>query len=136
MTQVSNNGDKLGAVRYGHEDEPVFLGRELTRPQNVSEETARVIDEEIRRITSEGSEQARRLLNEYRDKLAVLAESLLEFETLDGDQVMEIIKTGKLTRPAQAEDKPDSHPAPPAAAEPAKPPLAEPPLIEGAPAKA
>ena len=110
--------EKLGNVHYGVDDEqPVFLGRELARPQSVSEATARVIDEEVRRFTDEGYEQARKILTDNKDKLIVLAEALLEFETLDGDEVMEIVRTGKLGRPPDpGDDKttppPDTVPAP------------------------
>ncbi len=103
--------EKLGNVHYGVDDEqPVFLGRELARPQSVSEATARVIDEEIRRFTDEAYEQAKKVLTDNKDKLIVLAEALLEFETLDGDEVLEIVRTGKLGRPHDSGDDKNTPP--------------------------
>jgi len=133
--------EKLGNVHYGvDEDQPVFLGRELTRPQSLSEATARVIDEEIRRFMDEAIEQARKVLNDNKDKLVALGEALLEFETLDGKEVMEIVHTGKLSRPPGSdEDKNVPPPIIPTAstenkAEPA--PLPDAPGIGSAPANA
>ncbi|MBI5819555.1 MAG: ATP-dependent zinc metalloprotease FtsH [Verrucomicrobia bacterium] len=133
--------EKLGNVHYGVDDEqPVFLGRELARPQSVSEATARVIDEEVRRFTDESYEQAKKLLNDNKDKLIALGEALLEFETLDGEEVMEIVRTGKLSRPHESgEDKNVPPPIAPATSEENKsetPPLPNAPDIGSAPANA
>ena len=100
--------DKLGMVQYGADDEFIFLGREMGRPKVYSEETAREIDEEIKRIIDEGHKVASDLIQTHRDKLELIANSLLEYETLDGGQVEEIVRTGKFTPPAP---KPDSGPA-------------------------
>jgi cell division protease FtsH len=130
--------EKLGAVHYGQGDEePVFLGRELVRAQHVSEETARTIDAEIRLITEGAYNQARRILTEKRDRLIMLADALLEHETIDGQQVLEIVHTGRMTPPEDTE--PPAPPILPAASDKpqkAAPPFPAPPDIEGAPANA
>ncbi len=133
--------EKLGNVHYGVDDEqPVFLGRELARPQSVSEATARVIDEEVRRFTDEAYEQAKKLLTDNKDKLIALGEALLQYETLDGEEVMEIVRTGKLNRPHDSSgDKNVPPPIAPATVEENKtetPPLPNAPDIGSAPANA
>ena len=134
--------EKLGNVHYGVDDEqPIFLGRELARPQSVSEATTRVIDEEVRRFMDEAIEQARKVLNDNKDKLIALGEALLEFETLDGEEVMEIVRTGKLSRPPAAPDENKNVPPPvlPTASTENKvepPPMPDAPGIGSAPANA
>jgi cell division protease FtsH len=133
--------EKLGNVHYGVDDEqPIFLGRELARPQSVSEATARVIDEEVRRFTDEAYEQAKKLLTDHKDKLVALGEALLEYETLDGEEVLEIVRTGKLSKPHDTgEDKNLPPPIAPAALAENKteqPPLPDTPGIGSAPASA
>ena len=91
--------DKLGAVQYGNDDEYVFLGREIARPKIYSESTAREIDEEIKRIIDDAYKTAQQIILNSRDKLELIANALLEYETLDRVQVEEIIKTGKFTPP-------------------------------------
>jgi cell division protease FtsH len=94
--------EKLGMVQYGADDE-YFLGRDMMRRKDYSEATAREIDEEVRRIIEERHRIARDLIDTHRDKLEMIAKALLEFETLDGWQVVEIVRHGKFTPP--------SHPA-------------------------
>jgi cell division protease FtsH len=113
--------DKLGMVQYGEDDEFVFLGREMARGKNYSEDTARQIDAEIKRITDEGYKVAKDIIFTNRDKLELIAKSLLEFETLEGAQVEEIIRTGKFTPPPPAPQVEPPHGAP------AGTPLPEPP---------
>jgi cell division protease FtsH len=92
--------DRLGMVQYGDDSEFIFLGRDMVRTKAYSESTARGIDAEIKRIIGEGYQTAKSLLENNRDKLEVIAQSLLEFESLDGIQVAEIIRTGKFTPPS------------------------------------
>jgi cell division protease FtsH len=92
--------DRLGMVQYGDDDEYVFLGRDMVRSKVYSENTAREIDEEVKRIIDACYRKAKDLIEQNRDKLEMIANALLEFETLDGSQVEEIIKTGKLTPPS------------------------------------
>jgi len=91
--------DKVGMVQYGNDDEFVFLGREMARTKVYSENTAREIDEEIKRIIDDGYKTAQTLIFTHRSKLELIANALLEYETLDRLQVEEIIRTGKFTPP-------------------------------------
>jgi cell division protease FtsH len=91
--------DKLGMVQYGEHNEYVFLGREMTRSKDYSERTAQHIDEEIRRIIDEAYQCAKKIIETHRDKLEIIAKCLLEYETLEGSQVDEIVRTGKFTPP-------------------------------------
>src|SRR5207248_9438930 len=76
--------DELGTVAYGENQDEVFLGYQVARQQNVSEETSRKIDAEIRRLVEAGYAEAGKILNEKRSDLEILAKGLLEFETLSG----------------------------------------------------
>jgi cell division protease FtsH len=115
--------DKLGMVQYGNDDEYVFLGRELARPKSYSEATAREIDDEVRRLIDTGYKRSHDIIYSNRDKLELIANSLLEYETLEGAQVEEIVRTGKLSSPPP---KAGTDPGPMQGA-PAGTPLPEPP---------
>ena len=91
--------EKLGMVLYGEGDEYVFLGKELAQGKTYSEQTAQEIDAEVRRLVDEGYQRASKLITENRDKLELIANALLEYETLDGKQVEEIVRTGKFSPP-------------------------------------
>jgi len=91
--------DKLGMVQYGDNNEYVFLGREMMRSKDYSEQKAQEIDNEVKRIIDEGYKVAKDLIDGNRDKLEIIANALLEFETLEGAQVEEIVRTGKFTPP-------------------------------------
>jgi len=90
---------KLGNVLYGDNPEYVFLGRDMMRTKDYSEQTAQEIDAEVKRIIDEANKTARELIETHRDKLEIIANGLLEHETLDGTQVAEIVRTGKYTPP-------------------------------------
>jgi len=92
--------EKLGMVQYGDNNEYVFLGREMIRSKDYSERIAEEIDAEVKRIIDECYRIAKDIIDTHRDKLELIAQSLLEYETLEGSQVEEIVKTGKLTPPA------------------------------------
>jgi cell division protease FtsH len=83
--------DELGTVAYGENQEEVFLGMSVGRQQNVSEATAQKIDAEIRRFVESGLNEARRLITEKREDLEVLAKGLLEYETLSGDEIRDLL---------------------------------------------
>ncbi len=91
--------DKMGMVQYGNDDEYIFLGREMTRGKIYSEFTAQEIDAEVKRINDEAYKVARDIIDTHRDKLELIASMLLEYETLDGTQVDEIVQTGRMTPP-------------------------------------
>ena len=94
--------EKLGPLTFGRREEHVFLGRELAQSQNYSEETAQIIDSEVKRIVLHQYGQARTLLETHLDQLKGLAEALLTNETLSGDDIDVVIKGGTLPlRPAR-----------------------------------
>ena len=88
--------EKLGPLRYSENEEDVFLGRSVTQRKSMSDETAKLIDQEIRNFIDEAESHARKILKKYIKHLHSLAKALLEFETLSGDDVNELIKKGKI----------------------------------------
>jgi cell division protease FtsH len=84
--------DELGTVAYGDNQEEVFLGHSVARTQNVSGETMKKIDAEVRRLVKQGEDDARRILTERLDDLHAVAKALLEFETLSGEEINGVIK--------------------------------------------
>jgi cell division protease FtsH len=100
--------DSLGPMVYGENEGEVFLGRSITTHKNVSEATMQKVDAEIRRIVDQQYSIARRLIEESRDKVEVMARALLEWETIDSDQIDDIM-AGRPPRPP----KPATPPAPP-----------------------
>ncbi len=106
--------EELGLVAYGDNQEEVFLGHSVSRTQNVSEETARKIDKEVRRLVEEGYNEAKRILTEKAEDHKRLSEALLEYETLSGEEIAKILRGERLDRP---DDTPSS-PLPPAPALP------------------
>ena len=95
--------DKLGTVAYGENQDEVFLGMSVARQQNVSEATSQTIDSEVRRLVEEGLEWARRILTEKRADLEALAKGLLEFETLSGDEITDLLGGKKPNRESMIE---------------------------------
>jgi len=87
---------ELGPVSYGESREHVFLGQELQRSQNYSEETARRIDAAVHEIVESQYQRSLTILREHRQELEALAEALLEHETLEGKHVYEILKHGEI----------------------------------------
>ncbi|HSU55309.1 MAG TPA: cell division protein FtsH, partial [Candidatus Dormibacteraeota bacterium] len=114
--------DRIGMVQYGDDDEYVFLGREMARAKVYSESTAQEIDTEVKRIIDHAYTSAKDIITTNLDKLELIAKSLLEFETLDGSQVEEIVRTGKFTPPPPTPQPDAPHGAP------AGTPLPEPPI--------
>jgi cell division protease FtsH len=90
--------DKLGRVRYQSNEQEVFLGHSVARSTNISEETARLIDAEIRRLVEDGEQEARRILLDFRGDWEKIAQGLLEFETLTGDEIKDLINGKKPNR--------------------------------------
>ena len=83
--------DRLGPLTYSEDDGEVFLGRSVTRHKNVSDETAHVIDEEIRSIINRNYLRSEQLLRENLDKLHAMAEALIKYETIDSEQIDDIM---------------------------------------------
>ena len=90
---------RMGMVEYGDHEDYVFLGREIGRSRGYSEHTAREIDEEVHQIVNGAYERAKKILGENREKVEKIAAALLEYETLDGAQVEEIVKHGRMMNP-------------------------------------
>lgn len=91
MVMEYGMSEKLGWLRYRDNQDEVFLGHSVSRAQNMSEETARLIDDEVRRIVEEGENRARQVLTEHLDQLHLLAGALLEYETLSGEESRRVI---------------------------------------------
>ena len=96
--------EKLGPLTFGHKQEQVFLGRDIARDRNYSEEVASAIDQEVRRIIDECYDKATRLLKENRDKLDLLAQTLLEQETLHADELERLLMEGEAAPEAEVEE--------------------------------
>ncbi|UCG97845.1 MAG: cell division protein FtsH, partial [Burkholderiales bacterium] len=105
--------DVLGPMVYAENEGEVFLGRSITKTVNMSEETMRKVDAEIRRIIDEQYALARRLIEENRDKVEAMTRALLDWETIDSDQIDDIV-AGRPPRPPKS-----SGSAPPAGGKPA-----------------
>ena len=104
--------DKLGPLLYAQNEEEVFLGHSVARTQNVSEATARLIDEEIRRFVEEAYEKARQILTDHLNDLHKIAQALLEYETLSGDEIQALLRGEKIARETQVEEPPAPTPPP------------------------
>jgi len=84
--------DKLGPLTYGENNQEVFLGHSVATHKNVSEATAKTIDEEIRGIVDTGYQRARQTLTENLDGLHAVARGLLEYESLNGDEIKQLLR--------------------------------------------
>ena len=96
--------DAIGPVDYGEDQGNVFLGQQLVQSTSVSEETSRAIEEEVRKLVQEGMDTARRIMTDCRDQWSAIAEGLLEYETLTGDEIMGLLEGNKPDRPDVDED--------------------------------
>ncbi|MGE3907588.1 MAG: ATP-dependent metallopeptidase FtsH/Yme1/Tma family protein, partial [Reyranellaceae bacterium] len=90
--------DKLGPLRYSENEEEVFLGHSVTQRKNLSDATAHLIDQEIRRFVEQGEQAARRILTENLDDLHKVAKALLEYETLSGEEVKGLLRGEPIRR--------------------------------------
>ena len=104
--------DELGPQCFGNREEHLFFGREVSRSNDISEETARKIDAEVKRIIDESYAQALDLLTRNRDKLDLLTTLLIERETLDGRDVDDLLARGRLLSPAERNAADAAKPAP------------------------
>ncbi|HUZ74280.1 MAG TPA: ATP-dependent zinc metalloprotease FtsH [Stellaceae bacterium] len=105
--------EKLGPLRYSENEEEVFLGHSVTQRKNVSDATAKTIDDEIRRMVDTGESTARQILTEHLDQLHALARGLLEFETLSADEIRRIIRGEKIVRDTGGPAEDPARTAPP-----------------------
>jgi cell division protease FtsH len=107
--------DELGPIAYGEEEDEVFLGRSVTQHKNVSDDTARKIDEVVRTILDRAYNRTKTLLTENIDKLHTMAKLLLEYETIDVPQI-DAVMEGRDPPPPMGwtkNDKGDTRPLPP-----------------------
>ena len=101
--------DRLGPLAYGEEEEEVFLGRSVTQHKGLSDDTAHAIDEEVRAFIDRNYERAEQILKANLDKLHAMAEALVKYETIDSEQIKDIME-GRDPRPPAGwdNDEPDS----------------------------
>ncbi|MCL2129969.1 MAG: ATP-dependent zinc metalloprotease FtsH, partial [Treponema sp.] len=102
--------DEMGPVTYGQEDEPIFLGKEIARHKDYSEETAQKIDRAVKRILDEGRQQAEDILSSHKDELEKLADALLARETLVDDEVRSLLGFPLRENTTSLTDRPVSAP--------------------------
>ncbi len=114
-TQMARNmvtkwglSDEMGPVAYGEQEDEVFLGRSVTQHKNVSDETARMIDEVVRSILDRAYQKSRGILTENLEKLHVMADTLLKYETIDARQIDDIMEGRKPGPPADWQDDADA----------------------------
>ena len=102
--------EKLGPLTYSEDDGEVFLGRSVTQHKHVSNITANVIDEEVRRVIDRNYQRAKDILIEHEDKLHVMAKALMKYETLGDTQIKEIMEGREPSPPEDWDDTDDSEP--------------------------
>ncbi len=96
--------DKLGPLTYAENEQEIFLGHSVTQTKHVSEATAELIDAEVRRIVDGAYDRARKILEDNIDQLHALAKALLEYETLNGEEIAALLKGEEIVRPSQPEE--------------------------------
>ncbi len=116
--------EKLGRVRYASNQQEIFLGHSVSQSTNMSDETAKLIDEEVRRLIEEGETAARKIITENKDQFVAIAEALLEFETLTGDELRALMDGKRPTREDPDQPPPSRGSVVPSAGKP-RPPEAE-----------
>jgi cell division protease FtsH len=98
MITAYGMSDKLGRVRYQANEQEVFLGHAVTQTQNVSEATAQIIDQEVKRLIEEAEGKARQILTDRLDDLHTIAKALLEYETLSNDEISQVLRGEPVVR--------------------------------------
>ena len=96
--------EKMGPMVYGENESEVFLGRSVTQSKNISEKTMQEVDAEVRRIIDEQYAVAYKILDENRDKMHTMAKALIEWETIERDQVLEIMAGKQPSPPKEYND--------------------------------
>jgi len=119
-TQIARNmvtrwglSEKLGPLTYSEEEDEVFLGHSVTKHKAISDETTHLIDEEIKHIIERNYQRAKKILTEHRDKLDMMADALMKYETIDRDQIDAIMKGKEPGPPANWDDDDDTGSATP-----------------------
>ena len=108
--------DKLGMIEYGEGDEHVFLARDFTACATTASPPPRAIDAEVKMLIDEAYARATKLLTEKRAKLDIIAKALLEWETLEGSQIRDLIEHGEMKNPPHRDPPPPPVPVEPAPA--------------------
>ena len=118
--------DSMGPMVYGENEGEVFLGRSVTTHKSMSESTMHKVDTEIRRIIDQQYAVARKLIEDNRDKVEAMTKALMEWETIDADQIKDILegRTPRAPKPLQSATPPASDPTPPSPAAPTPAPEA------------
>ena len=91
--------DKVGLVDYSENQGDVFLGQQLMQSSHVSEETSKIIEQEVKQLVQDGMDTAKHVLTEFKDKWTAIAEGLLEYETLTGEEINSLVNGGSIDRP-------------------------------------
>ncbi|WP_082733801.1 ATP-dependent zinc metalloprotease FtsH [Polycladidibacter hongkongensis] len=107
--------DALGPLLYGENQEEVFLGHSVAKNQSVSEDTQKLVDAEVKRFVTEGLEKAEQILKDHEDQLHTIAQGLLEYETLSGDEIENLLKGEEPSRDTGGDSKAPSKSAVPTA---------------------
>src|SRR5262245_40954917 len=126
--------DRLGPLTFGRREQEIFLGRDMVQQNDYSEETAILIDQELKRLAREAYERAEQVISSHREGLERIALALLEFEVLDGDEVASLVK-GESAEALRARRRPAPKPEAaqtprPVVAEPGRPERASAPLTD------
>lgn len=111
MVMEYGMSDKLGPVRYNANEQEIFLGHSVAQQQNVSEATAQIIDEEVRRLIEAGEKTAHDILTSKINDLHKIAKALLEFESLSGEDVKSLLRGEEIKRGENDKPKPQATPA-------------------------
>ena len=96
----------LGTIAYGENEDEVFLGRSITRQQNMSEDTAKKVDAEVKKVVDRGYQKAKKIITEKLDDLHKLAKALLIYETLSGEEIKDLVL--KNIQPKRTTDEDDT----------------------------
>jgi cell division protease FtsH len=104
--------DELGPLSFGRKEEQIFLGREISQHRDYSEQTAITIDQEIRRIVDLNHKRAKQIVTDNLEALKRIAEALIEYETIDGAEVDQLIRGEKISRPEKKEVETESKKTP------------------------
>jgi cell division protease FtsH len=104
--------EKLGMISYGDNEEHVFLGRDIGRSRGYSEETARAIDSEMHLLIQDAYDRAKQLIAANGDKIELIAQALLEYETLDAVHIEDLVRDGRMNNPPPRQMTPPALPNP------------------------
>lgn len=110
--------DTLGPMVYGEKEQELFLGREVTKTQNVSEKTSQQIDIEVRKLIDRNYARAKKILEDHMDQLHLLADALIEFETLEDKEIDQVLAGKPLHRSERKKTKKPKPPEQPSASAP------------------